>query len=86
MRTAALLIHGIAAAQAFRDGNRRTALLIAVEFLDAHGLGELIYKRDDMVARFLNRLVNDQGSGAPVRVTADTFFELFRRRFQRQDM
>ena len=41
IRAAALLAHGIAQAQAFRDGNRRTAYFATQAFLNANGLGYL---------------------------------------------
>lgn len=39
VRTAALLAHGIAEAQSFRDGNRLTAYIATKAFLDQNDLG-----------------------------------------------
>ena len=57
-------------------------VLITIDFLDAHGLGDLIYPEDHMIARYLNRLVDDQGAARSVSVTADTFYDLLLRRFR----
>ena len=39
IRAAAILAHGIAQVQSFRDGNRRTALVATRAFLERHDLG-----------------------------------------------
>jgi prophage maintenance system killer protein len=41
IQSAALLAHGIAQAQAFVDGNRRTAYFATLSFLQANGYGHL---------------------------------------------
>jgi prophage maintenance system killer protein len=62
IRAAALLAHGIAQAQAFRDGNRRTAYFATQAFLNANGLGYLSpgTKSDHHLARKLNQVVENQ--------------------------
>jgi prophage maintenance system killer protein len=62
IRTAALLAHGIAAAQGFRDGNRRTAYTITKRFLELNGLVHLSPPEtpDHMLARYLNQVVVSQ--------------------------
>lgn len=80
MRAAAELAYGIAYVQAFRDGNRRTAYFAALQLLTENDLGHLMAGEDHMMARHLNRLVEDHGRGRPSRVTVETFVELFERR------
>jgi len=62
VKVAALLAHGIAQAQGFRDGNRRTAYFVAQAFLEANQLGHIspFDKNDDMLARRLNQIVEAQ--------------------------
>ncbi len=76
------IAHGIASAQSFRDGNRRTAYWTTRGYLRANGLGYLMAEDDHMVARYLNQLVEDQGHARPVRVTPARFADLFRRRLK----
>jgi prophage maintenance system killer protein len=83
IRTAALLVHGIAQAQGFRDGNRRTAYIATKSFLEENGLGFVgrAGKPDHMLVRYLNQLVDSQGTGpAP---DPRTFERLFLRRLRR---
>jgi prophage maintenance system killer protein len=47
IQTASLLAHGIAQAQAFVDGNRRTAYFATLSFLRANGYGHLSPKAGD---------------------------------------
>lgn len=80
VRTASVLAHGIAAAQAFRDGNRRTAYWSVRRFLTANDLGHLSGDDDHMLARRLNQIVERQStmrSGAP---DLQSFQTLFTRR------
>jgi len=62
VKVAAALAHGIAQAQAFRDGNRRTAYFAAQYFLAANGLGYLSPETasDHHLARKLNQVVENQ--------------------------
>lgn len=62
IKLAALLAHGIAQAQGFRDGNRRCAYAITQTFLEANDLGYIssLDKDDDMLARRLNQIVEAQ--------------------------
>jgi len=84
IETAALLAHGIAQAQAFRDGNRRTAYFATQAFLQANGYGYLSPKTTDdhSLARYLNQVVEGQAdsSRGPEKVVA-----LFSRRFRRRN-
>ena len=59
---AAGLAHGIAQAQSFFDGNRRTAYFATRRFLEVHGLGHLSRAdtSDDMLVRRLNQVVDAQ--------------------------
>ena len=77
IHAAAVLAHGIAVRQAFRDGNRRTARSVAQTFLANNGLGHLspLDKEDHMLARYLNDTVD---GGRPV----DDFVDLFSRRYE----
>lgn len=61
IKAAALLAHGIAQAQAFRDGNRRTALIATQAFLESHNFAYISRDEDDMLARYLNQVVERQG-------------------------
>lgn len=83
IRTAALLAHGIAQAQAFVDGNRRTAYFATLAFLEANGYGHLspIAGDDHTLARYLNQVVEDQGGNPP---GPDKFARLFSRRQARK--
>lgn len=76
------LAHGIASAQSFRDGNRRTAFFATYAFLRENDLGHLMAPDDRMVVRYLNQLVEDQGRGRPQRVTPQRFADLFTRRLR----
>lgn len=82
IETASLLAHGIAAAQAFRDGNRRTAYFAVQSFLAANGLAHLSTGKgsDFLLARYLNQVVEPK---TPDRVGPDKFAALFRRRLQK---
>lgn len=82
LEAAALLAHGIAQAQAFRDGNRRTAYWATHLFLDDAGFGHLMKQDDHMVARYLNQVVENQSRGRPG-PTAETFLALFSRRAEK---
>ncbi|MGK2939139.1 MAG: Fic family protein [Solirubrobacteraceae bacterium] len=82
---AAVLAHGIAQAQAFRDGNRRTAYFAVQAFLERHGLGYLSGEDDDMLARKLNQVVERQSlraAGAPP--GPEDFKDLLRRRLEKR--
>jgi len=83
IQTAAILAHGIAQAQAFRDGNRRTAYWTAHFFLKENGLGHLMPSSDHMVARYLNQVVENPQRGKPT-PTPDDFVKLFSRRLERR--
>jgi len=77
IRTAALLVHGIAQAQGFRDGNRRTAYIATKSFLEESGLGFVgrASKPDHMLVRYLNQVVESQGTRpAPDPQTFERFF------------
>lgn len=80
-RTAALLAYGIARAQAFRDGNRRTAYFAAHYFLTVNGLERLIRSNERMLTRHLNALVENQSRGKPA-PGPETFIDLFTRRLR----
>lgn len=85
IRAAALLAHGIAQAQSFRDGNRRTAYIATRVFLERHELGYLNVDNDDTLARYLNQVVERQsrlGSARPP--GPDKFEALFLRRLARR--
>lgn len=78
VKVAALLAHGIAQAQAFRDGNRRTAFYTTQAFLERHGLGDISRGNDDILARRLNQLVERQSRIGLLRPPGrDKFEELF---------
>jgi death-on-curing family protein len=83
IQTAALLAHRIAQAQAFVDGNRRTAYFATLSFLDANGYGDLSPKRGDdhSLARYLNQVVEDQADEPP---GPEKFARLFSRRVARK--
>ncbi|MBF6620113.1 MAG: Fic family protein [Patulibacter sp.] len=53
VRVAGRLAHGVASAQSFRDGNRRTAFWLTYPFLRENGLGYLMVDDDHTVARYL---------------------------------
>ena len=81
VRAAALLAHGIAQAQAYRDGNRRTAFFAARAFLERHDLAYISRGDDDMLARYLNQVVERQGRfHIPRPPGPDKFAKLFLRR------
>jgi len=82
IQTAALLAYGIAQAQAFVDGNRRTAYFATLSFLQANGYEHLSPKAGDdhILARYLNQVVEDQSGNGP---DPDKFARLFSRRLQR---
>jgi hypothetical protein len=83
IKAAALLAHGIAQAQAFRDGNRRTAFFATQAFLERHGLAHISVGEDDMLVRRLNQVVNRQGRFGLLRPPGpDVFEELFLRRLK----
>lgn len=83
IRTAALLAHGIAQAQSFRDGNRRTAYIATKAFLEENGLGFLgpTGRPDHMLARHLNQVVDNPQHGRPA-PGPDAFEKLFLRRLR----
>lgn len=80
--TAALLAHGIARAQAFVDGNRRTAYFATLSFLQANGYGHLSPAAGDdhSLARYLNQVVEDKTGNPP---GPEKFASLFSRRLRR---
>jgi prophage maintenance system killer protein len=84
IQTAALLAHGIAQAQAFVDGNRRTAYFATLSFLEAKGYGHLSPKagNDHTLARYLNQVVEDQAGTPP---GPEKFARLFSRRQARNE-
>lgn len=80
IETAALLAWGIARAQAFRDGNRRTAYFATRTFLNVNGYPHLTSAdgaSDHTLARYLNQVV-EPGKGSPP--DARKFAALFKRR------
>jgi len=83
IQTAALLAYGIARAQAFVDGNRRTAYFATLSFLEANGYGHLSPKAGDdhSLARYLNQVVEDQAGDQP---GPEKFAQLFSRRLARK--
>jgi prophage maintenance system killer protein len=85
IETAALLAHGIAQAQAFRDGNRRTAYFACLSFLNENGYGYLSPEgtSDHTLARYLNQVVENQATAKPAPGPAK-FAALFSRRLQRR--
>jgi prophage maintenance system killer protein len=83
IEAAALLAHGIAQAQSFFDGNRRTAFFATQAFLIESGYSALTFqaKSDHTLARYLNQVVEPAKGGA---VAEPKKFEaLFRRRLRR---
>lgn len=70
----------LAGAQAFLDGNRRTAWIVVQTFLANNGLAHIspVGKEDHSLARRLNRVV-EHGDRTPADFTA-----LFRRRYRRR--
>jgi prophage maintenance system killer protein len=86
LKAAALLAHGIAQAQSFRDGNRRTAFISTQAFLERHGLAYISVGEDDMLTRYLNQLVERQGWRRGLRRPPgpDKFEDLFLRRLVRR--
>ncbi|MGH2860325.1 MAG: Fic family protein [Solirubrobacteraceae bacterium] len=83
IRAASLLAHGIAQAQAFRDGNRRTAYFATQAFLNANGLGYLSpeTKSDHHLARKLNQVVENQAR-MKTPPSAESFEMLLQRRLK----
>lgn len=83
IQTAALLAHGIAQAQSFVDGNRRTAYFATLAFLGANGYGDLspLDGDDHTLARYLNQVVEDQASDSP---GPEKFARLFTRRLRKR--
>jgi prophage maintenance system killer protein len=83
IQTAACLAHGIAQAQAFVDGNRRTAYFATLSFLRANDFGHLSPTDGDdhSLARYLNQVVEDQGDKPP---GPEKFASLFSRRLARK--
>jgi prophage maintenance system killer protein len=83
LKAAALLAHGIAQSQSFRDGNRRTAFIATQAFLEKHGVAYISRGEDDMLTRYLNQVVERQGRFTLRRPPGpDKFEELFRRRLE----
>jgi prophage maintenance system killer protein len=87
VRVAALIAHGITQAQAFRDGNRRTAYIATQTFLEANDLAHVssLDKDDDMLARRLNQIVAAQ-TRLKTPVTAADIETIFLRRLRRTTM
>ncbi len=83
-QTAALLAHGIAQAQAFVDGNRRTAYFATLSFLHANRFRGLSPTDGDdhLLARYLNQVVESQGGSPP---GPERFASLFMRRLRRRE-
>jgi prophage maintenance system killer protein len=83
IQTAALLAHGIAQAQSFVDGNRRTAYFATLAFLEANGYGDLspLEGDDHTLARYLNQVVEGQASDSP---GPEKFARLFTRRLRKR--
>jgi death-on-curing family protein len=83
IQTAALLAYGIAQAQAFVDGNRRTAYFATLAFLEANGYGHLSPKAGDdhSLARYLNQVVEDEAGDQQ---GPEKFQKLFSRRLARK--
>lgn len=83
IQTAALLAHGIAQAQSFVDGNRRTAYFATLAFLRANGYGDLtpIDGDDHTLARYLNQVIENQASDPP---GSEKFAKLFARRLRKR--
>lgn len=83
VKAAALLAHGIAQAQSFRDGNRRTAFIATQVFLERHDLSFVSRGDDDMLTRYLNQVVERQNAiGGKLPPGPDKFEELFLRRLE----
>lgn len=84
IQTAALLAHGIAHAQAFVDGNRRTAYFATLSFLQANRFRGLspMDGDDHLLARYLNQVVESRGGTPP---DPEKFASLFRRRLRRRE-
>jgi|GEM_PF-4975661 len=84
IQTAALLAHGIAQAQSFRDGNRRTAYFATRSFLYANRFGYLTSPHDSSdhtLARYLNQVVEGSKGNRP---GPEKFKALFSRRDKRR--
>jgi prophage maintenance system killer protein len=83
LRTAAVLAHGIAEAQSFRDGNRRTAYFTSLSFLRENGFGDLtpVDADDHALAKLLNQVVENEIGSRP---GPDRFEALFTRRLERR--
>lgn len=66
--SAALLSHGVATRQAFRDGNRRTSYLATRVLLARGGLGYVspLTHDDHMLVRYLTGAVESQGTQYPL--------------------
>lgn len=85
IKAAALLAHGIAQAQSFRDGNRRTAFIATQAFLERHDLVHISVGDDDMLTRLLNQVVQRQGRFRLPRPPGPEAFEaLFLRRLEKR--
>ena len=82
IETAAILAHGIAQAQAFVDGNRRTAYSATQYFLHENGYGYLTSETasDHLLARYLNQVVEPE-KGCPA-AGPEKFVALFTRRLK----
>lgn len=83
IHAAAVLAHGIAAIQAFRDGNRRTAYWAVRMFLTANSLGYLSGDNDHMLVRRLNQLV-ERSSTMRSAPSLESFQALFARRLAKR--
>ncbi len=88
MQVAAQLAHGIAQAQAFRDGNRRTAYFVTQAFLSNNGYGYISPAgapgkdtSDHTLARYLNQVVENQATMKPA-PGPEKFAALFLRRLK----
>jgi prophage maintenance system killer protein len=82
VETAAILAHGIAQAQSFVDGNRRTAYSATQFFLVENGFGHLTSqtKSDHTLARYLNQVV--EPADGTESADAEKFKRLFKRRLK----
>jgi prophage maintenance system killer protein len=83
IETAALLAHGIAEAQSFFDGNRRTAYFATLTFLEENGYADLSPRESDdhSLARHLKRTVDAQYHRRP---KPEDLVRLFTRRLERR--
>jgi hypothetical protein len=85
IKAAATLAHGVAQAQSFRDGNRRTAFFATQALLERGGLPRISAGNDEKLVRLLNQVVKRQSSFMGLRQPppASTFERLFLDRLKR---